>query len=267
MIHPLEPEKSHIRSVTDASVELFDAVAAAYARHRPTYPPAWFSRFAERAPARQRVWDCGCGNGQASQSLAETFEQVIATDASPSQIQQAIPHPKISYRCSSATASGLEPMSVDAILVAQAVHWFAGETFNAEVRRVARPGALMAWIGYLPPQFDSEVLQALFDQFYGVVLRPWWAPQRAWVDRRYQGLPFPGEEWPFPDDLWIERRWNLAELLNYLATWSAVETAQRSGVLVLEPLANQLQEAWPDQGLASLPLRWPMMGRWGSVSR
>lgn len=129
---------------------LFSQVADRYASHRPTYPQGFFSDLAARCADRALAWDCGCGNGQASLALADHFAQVIATDASAQQIQQARPHRRVSYRTASATASGLEDGSVDAILVAQAVHWFAGEAFNTEVRRVAKPQALMAWIGYLP---------------------------------------------------------------------------------------------------------------------
>jgi len=66
----------------------------------------------------------------------------------------------------------LEPASVDGVLVAAAVHWFAGEAFNAEVRRVARPGAVMAWIGYLPLRLQQPDLQRQLDHFYGTTLEP-----------------------------------------------------------------------------------------------
>jgi len=254
-----------LRSVADTPVDLFDAVAAAYAQHRPTYPAALFGRFAARCPQRHRVWDCGCGNGQASLALAELFDQVVATDASPSQIQQAIAHPRVRYSCAPASASGLPAGSVDAVFVAQAVHWFAGEAFNAELRRVARPGAMMAWIGYLAPQLPDPQLGERFDRFYRDTLQSWWAPERAWVDRRYAGLPFPGQEWPFPDDLQIERHWSLEAFLQYLGTWSAVENAQRHGEPVMAELQRDLQPLWPDQGQGPLLIRWPLMGRWGVI--
>lgn len=251
--------------MADSAADLFDAVAEAYAEHRPTYPSEWFERLAERCSNHQTVWDCGCGNGQASVALAEVFERVMATDASPKQIQQALTHPRIAYSCASATASGLAEASVDAVLVAQAVHWFAGEAFNAEVRRVARPGAVLAWIGYTAPRLPNATLQELFDRFYATTLKPWWAPERAWVDRHYQGLPFPAEEWPFPTDLSIQRQWDMNDFLRYVGTWSAVETAHRNGADLLTPLQQGLLEAWPEQGQQPLTVHWPLMGRWGSM--
>jgi len=113
------------------------------------------------------VWDCGCGSGQASIALAKHFDQFVATDASAAQLQQAQPHARVTYAEAAAQASGLEPKSVDGVLVAMAVHWFAGDAFNAEVRRVARAGAVMAWIGYRPFQLPLPALQTLIDHVYG----------------------------------------------------------------------------------------------------
>ena len=246
--------------------QLFGAVARNYASHRLTYPPAFFAAFAERCGGRELVWDCGCGNGQASLALAEHFARVIATDASAPQLEEAFQHPRVSYRCAPAEASGLEDASVDGVLVAAAVHWFAGEGFNAEVRRVARPGAAMAWIGYLPLQLAEPNLQAVVDRFYSVDLAAWWPRQRRWVDQSYAGLPFPGEEWPFPADLVIERQWTLPALLGYLSTWSAVQAARETGVDPLASLAAELELLWPGGDADTVLVRWPFMGRWGLVA-
>jgi len=245
---------------------LFSNGADRYRQYRPTYPPSFFLEFANRCADHQQAWDCGCGTGQASLALADPFERVIATDVSAAQIAQALPHPRVSYRVAPASPSGMEAASVDAVLVAQAIHWFAGEAFNAEVQRVARPGAAMAWIGYRPLQIDHQQLQQLLEHFYGTTLEPWWAPERRWVERGFAGLPFPGEEWPFPSDQWLERHWSLRDLLGYLSTWSAVSTAKRHGHHLLEPLAQALAAIWPGQGEEPLVVRWPFIGRWGQIS-
>jgi SAM-dependent methyltransferase len=248
------------------AARLFGAVAAEYAAHRLSYPDHFFSGFADRCSQRQRVWDCGCGNGQASLALAEQFEAVIATDASGEQLASAFPHPRVHYQQAQASCSGLKTGSVDAVLVAAAVHWFAGDAFNAEVRRVCRPGAAMAWIGYLPLRLPSESLQVVLDHFYDQTLAPWWPPQRRWVDQAYAGLPFPGHEWPFPSNLWIERQWDLQALMGYLGTWSAVQAARQAGIDPLPPLQQEFAALWPDGGRQPLLLRWPFMGRWGAVA-
>jgi ubiquinone/menaquinone biosynthesis C-methylase UbiE len=242
----------------------FGAVAASYARHRLTYPQAFFSQFTAKLPG-QRVWDCGCGSGQASRDLAAQGLDVIATDASAEQLALAPSHPQVSYRCAPADASGLGDASVDGVLVAAAVHWFAGDAFNNEVRRVCKPGAVMAWIGYLPLQLEPPELQARVDHFYAHTLQPFWPAERQWVDQSYRGLPFPGEEWAFPSQLWIERRWTLDQLMGYLGTWSAVQRSRQQGLELLTPLQLELAQAWPGPGAEALLVRWPFMGRWGRV--
>ena len=246
--------------------ELFGTVSEGYAAHRPTYPDSFFAAFADRCPSRQRVWDCGCGSGQASIALADHFDQVLATDASVDQLLLSPQHPRIHYARAEACQAPLEPASVDGVLVAQAVHWFAGEAFNAEVRRVAKPGAAMAWIGYLPLQLELPKLQEQFQRFYGTTLKPWWPAQRRWVEQSYAGLIFPGEEWHFPTDLWIERFWTLQELQGYLGSWSAVEKARRSGTDPLMRFVEELKGDWPGEGAQPALVRWPFMGRWGLIA-
>ncbi|MFM7675951.1 MAG: class I SAM-dependent methyltransferase [Synechococcus sp.] len=241
-------------------------MAADYARFRLTYPEVFFERFAARSPDRSRVWDCGCGSGQASLALARQFAEVVATDASAEQLAAAPDHGRVRYHQASATASGLEDQSVSAVLVAAAVHWFAGPTFDAEVRRVARPGAALAWIGYLPMRMPTPELRFWFEAFYGETLGPWWPPQRQLVDSSYASLSFPAEEWPFPRDLQIERQWDLPTFLGHLGTWSAVQRARSQGLDLLGAAAEELRPLWPEQGRAPLRLAWPFMGRWGCLS-
>ena len=242
----------------------FGAVAAAYARHRITYPAGFYDAFLARLPTNPLVWDCGCGSGQASVDLADAGARVIATDASDAQLAAASPHPRIRYQQADATASGLADASLDGVLVAAAVHWFAGEPFNAEVRRVCKPGAVMAWIGYLPLQLPEARLQTPLDAFHQGTLAAWWPAERHWVEQSYAGLTFPGEEWPFPTGLWIERHWTLSELIAHIGTWSAVQRSREAGIDPLPALQAELAALWPDTGRASLTQRWPFMGRWGS---
>ena len=60
----------------------FATLASQYASSRPTYPPALFDWLADRCAARDCVWDCGTGTGQAAVDLGRVFGRVIATDAS-----------------------------------------------------------------------------------------------------------------------------------------------------------------------------------------
>ncbi len=126
----------------------FSEVAAAYAAHRPTYPAALVDLLARVAPARRLAWDAGCGSGQLSALLAGPFARVWATDASTEQLARATPHHKVTYSCAPAQASGLADGVVDLATAAQAAHWFDLPAYYAEVRRVARPGGIVALISY-----------------------------------------------------------------------------------------------------------------------
>jgi len=72
----------------------FSAFANRYADFRPHYPAAIFDYLAGMVPRNSLVWDCACGNGQATIDLAERFDRVIATDASQEQIKSATRHSK-----------------------------------------------------------------------------------------------------------------------------------------------------------------------------
>src|SRR2546430_13733639 len=89
----------------------FSAFANRYADFRPHYPAAIFDYLATIMPRTWLVWDCACGNGQATIDLAERFDRVIATDASKEQIASATPHPKVEYRVAPAENCGLPDRS------------------------------------------------------------------------------------------------------------------------------------------------------------
>ena len=48
----------------------FSGHATTYREARPSYPEALFDWLATQTPARDLVWDAGCGNGQASVALS-----------------------------------------------------------------------------------------------------------------------------------------------------------------------------------------------------
>src|SRR6185369_3316883 len=180
------------------NAELFTTVAREYANFRPGYPPELFAWLARTAPAHDAVWDCGCGSGQASVSLAEHFTRVHATDVAAEQVSAAKPHPRVSYSVAPAERSGLPDASVDLVTVAQALHWFDVDAFYVEVRRVARPRALLAVWNYPRPRFVDAELDRAFLDFYTNVVGPYWPPERRHIEANYATLP------PFPESLGFE---------------------------------------------------------------
>lgn len=241
----------------------FSDVAAAYAAYRPSYPPALVDFLARLAPARRLAWDAGCGSGQLSLLLAGHFEQVVATDASPEQIARATAHPKVEYRCARAEASGLPERVADLVTAAQAAHWFDLPAYFAEVRRVTRPGGIVALISYGVVTADAD-LDAVIRPFYREVLGAYWPPERRHVDEGYRSLPFPFEELDGPS-LEIRLDWRLEELVGYVGTWSAVWALERAqGQGSFATFRRELAKAW-GPATTVRTVRWPLALRVGRV--
>jgi SAM-dependent methyltransferase len=236
---------------------LFTTVAREYASFRPGYPPELFAWLARAVPARDAVWDCGCGSGQASVALAAHFQVVHATDVAAEQIAAAKPHARVRYSVAPAENSGLAAGSVDLVTVAQALHWFDVDAFYAEARRVARPGALIAVWNYPRPRFADAELDRVFLEFYTNVVGPYWPPERRHIEANYTTLAFPFEEMAHPA-FGLELDWPFEQVIGYVSSWSA--TTQYRKALGADPvplLRETLGKAWPGAG-ATARVRIPL---------
>ena len=163
-------------------IDLFSGHADRYAEARPRYPEALFAFIASQAPSRARAWDCGTGTGQAAASLANHFAEVLATDPSAEQIAHAVMVNNVHYSVQPAEATTLPARSVDAICVAQALHWFDFERFFVEVQRVAVPGAIFAAWGYtwfnVAEDFDAAFRAFVASRRFSPLFSPKSAPPR-----------------------------------------------------------------------------------------
>jgi len=239
----------------------FSGHAAEYASNRPTYPSALFEFLAGRSSGREQAWDCATGNGQSARALADHFARVVATDASKEQLAAALPHPRVEYRLELAESTSLQDASCDLVAVAQAVHWFESDKFYAEVRRVARPQALLAVWTYDVMRIDPAV-DSLLDTFHNETVAEYWPAERELVDSRYASLPFPFTELETPD-FEMKREWTVDRALGYLGTWSAVRGfAADRGIDPLSAFEPALRSAW---GSAPRPVHWPLTVRVGRI--
>ncbi len=245
----------------------FSDQAGAYSRHRPRYPAAIFMHVAGHAPATDRVWDCATGNGQAALGLVEHFAEVIATDASAAQLENAVPHPGVTYREAPAEESGLDDASVDLVYVAQALHWFDFDRFYAEVRRVLRPGGLVAATLYQQTEITPEV-DVILRRFHDDIVGAHWPPQTKWSHAYYKTIPFPFDEprkLQAPAGLAAEAVWTYADALGYIESWSATQRYKRAlDKNPVDEIRTDLEAAWgpPDIQRA---VRWPLVARIGRV--
>jgi ubiquinone/menaquinone biosynthesis C-methylase UbiE len=241
---------------------LFDKQAKEYLENRPTYPASWFSQLASLTANHQLAWDVGAGNGQASVSIAEHYDRVIATDISKQQLELARKHPKVTYVLSppvmtdeELTSIVGEEGSVDLVTVATAVHWFDLETFYPQVKRVLRkPGGVIAVWTYVNPSV-SPAVDAVSEDFFEST-RPYWNPKIKSLLNGYRTLSFPfeavlengkgGEGNPVETDM--EKEVSLDEYLGWFRSLSAVTIAREKGVELLnEGVLRRFREAWGDE--------------------
>ena len=128
--------------VHDLASSGFSAGAATYQAARPEYPPEieqWLTTDLN-VSAKSKVLDLGAGTGKFSARLLAVGARVLAVDAVPEMLAQlTATQPEVEARQGSAEELPLESASVDAVVCAQAFHWFASEQSLNEIRRVLKP--------------------------------------------------------------------------------------------------------------------------------
>lgn len=227
------------------ATDLFSDDSVRYAIARPVYPTELYEFLLSYTKRRERVWDCGTGNGQAAIALTQWFEQVCATDLSQQQIAQATPAANIVYSVQPAEATSFPNAYFDAVVVAQALHWFDRPRFWAEVQRVLRPGGVFAAWGYdwcqITPELDHCIQVYLRDVIY-----PYWSHQVQCLWNGYQDSQMPFEAIACPH-LSLSMQWNLSELVNYVRTWSATrQCLEATGTAWFSEFRDRLQHEWGD---------------------
>jgi len=210
------------------------------------------------------AWDCATGTGQAAQGLAEFFDHIVATDGSEKQIKNANAQDNVSFRVATAEQSGLETHSVDLVTVAQALHWFVHDAFFQEVKRVLRPGGIIAVWTYNLHNID-EIIDPILQRFSEEIVGEYWPPERQYVRDEYRTIDFPFDEISVPA-FHMTASWTLGDLLGYLATWSSVVRYKeaRGQDDPLQEIHSELTAAWGD-ATDKKQIRWPLNFRVGRL--
>ena len=140
-------------TVTD-TVGRFDGLADLYDRYRPDYPEAAVAYLLARCRLKAgcRLVDVGCGTGISSRQFAGVGLHVVGIEPNDDMRRQAeqivVPANVIppEYRTGRAEATGLPDACTDAVLAAQAFHWFHAEPAMLEFLRILKPGGCLALI-------------------------------------------------------------------------------------------------------------------------
>ncbi|MER7755314.1 methyltransferase domain-containing protein [Kitasatospora sp. NPDC097643] len=123
----------------------FGVAAESYQHGRPGYPQALIGSAVPREA--RRVLDLGAGTGKLTRLLVEAGLEVVAVEpdgAMRAQLAAAVP--KAAVREGWAERIPLPDGSVDAVVVAQAWHWFDPAVAVPEIARVLAPGGTLALV-------------------------------------------------------------------------------------------------------------------------
>ncbi len=130
-----------------AAAEGFGAAAQAYERGRPGYPAEAVAFIIETlgVGSRQTVLELGAGTGKLTRLLEPTGARMVAVEPIAAMLVELVTRSTSAHALAgTAEAIPLIDAAVDAVVVAQAFHWFDGERALAEIHRVLRPRGRLA---------------------------------------------------------------------------------------------------------------------------
>jgi SAM-dependent methyltransferase len=185
-----------------------------YERYRPGFPEAAVSWLLPSAVST--VLDLGAGTGKLTRLLVGRAAEIIAVDPSDRMLRQlrAI-CPTVDARIGAAEDIPAGEASVDVVTVAQAFHWFDREAACAQIRRVLRPGGVLALVSNVPDQDCG------WDLACGRIAHPWLkgeAPDQD-VPPVLDALPgFEGR-----GSTWVRWQEDIGRV-DYLRRWSTVSS-------------------------------------------
>ena len=151
----------------------FDRAADAYERARPSYPADAVAHVVAQLgiDGSSRVVDLAAGTGKFTRLLVPTGATLVAVEPVEGMrrvLEEVVPG--IEVHTGTAEAIPLPDESVDAMVCAQAFHWFDGPAALAKIRRVLRPGRGVAVVFNI--RDESEPWVAELTRITGVETAP-----------------------------------------------------------------------------------------------
>ena len=259
--------------------------AAAYATHRPTYPPhlfemvhAYTRRHGAAPSATEAIaLDVACGSGQAGVGVSHFYTSVIGVDVSPAQVaagQAAPPAANMTFAVGDASALPRPDASVDLVLCGEALHWFDIPAFYGEAARVLRPSSTIAILGYGGSSItDHPAADAAFQSVWRDLLATSWDPRVPLIlEALYAGYEPPESLFHSVErhvgrtsGMVMERAMGVDAIVGFCDSWSGTATYRSArGIGRGDPtdpstlMRERLEAALPARGL-TVTMTWPLV--------
>lgn len=136
--------------IHDAAAKGFQVAADAYERGRPEYPFESVLKLIQELDltSGKTVVDLGAGTGKFTKLLSNTCKSKVIgiepVEGMRKKFSTLLPSIEISE--GTAEKMPLPDASVDAVVVAQAFHWFDGEMALTEIHRILKPNGFLGMI-------------------------------------------------------------------------------------------------------------------------
>lgn len=207
----------------------FGNVAETYHRVRPPYSRLLLDRAQEvlGLDDSARVLDLAAGTGRLTRELEARFADVVAVE--PDERMRALHG---SALAGSAEAIPLEDVSVDAVFVGEAFHWFDKRPAIGEIARVLRPGGGLAivsthWWETEPPLPDAalEPLREPWERFAAQRNPPW--------DGEFDDSPFEPLRYQRHEEAMVVEPDELLELYSTTSSLAAISREEREALFTM----------------------------------
>jgi ubiquinone/menaquinone biosynthesis C-methylase UbiE len=158
------------KGVHDAAARGFQAVAGEYERARPDYPAEAVDRLIQELEVGRaaRVLDIGAGTGKLTRMLMPTGARLVGLDPVEAMRRTlAATLPGLPVVGGTAEAMPFRDEAFDAVVAAQAFHWFEGEAALQEAHRVLKQSGRLGLLWNLRDETEPWVsrLTEIIDRY------------------------------------------------------------------------------------------------------
>ena len=239
----------HDKSLHSDARNGFSAGASAYDRGRPGYPGVLVESLATTLSISKdsKVVDLGAGTGKLTKLLLP-YTDVIAVEpvaAMHSILSQSCPEADVLE--GTAESIPIADGSADAVVVAQAFHWFSTTAALREIHRVLAPNGKLALVWNLRDENVAWVAK-LMD-----TIRPYEGDTPRYTSGRWRSVfkdqklfqMETHQKWQHAEQKTIDEILAHVSSISYI---SSLETSRRS--LILAAIQQQLKSAHPSGSIA-----------------